>query len=227
MKYLFLLFISFTALAQDTLQSDSISLKVTHENARIVVKTEGPANVVYRGITNKINIAVAGVPDWDVTVSAPGIFKHSGTSGIFEWNVTQVSGRIAKLNVAARLPNGERKVEQIEFQIRNIPPLYGTINGQGCDKCIVQQTLAELKDGVVSIGSTPAFITENIKIKQFALTLPTGKEIVVNGDKINMFAYNLIKELKSGAIMTIDDIVIEGRSNYSGTNYIIKILLAE
>lgn len=178
MKYLFLLFISLTALAQDTLQADSVLLKVKPENARIVVKTEGTPNVVYRGITNKINVFATDVPDWDAVVSVPGALKHSGTSGEFEWNVRRFSNAFAKQNIYAKIPDGERKAEQIGYEAKSIENLVVKINGEGCEKCIIQQPLAELKDGVISIVPD---ITPNpykhlkIIIRSFTLTLPNGK----------------------------------------------------
>jgi hypothetical protein len=206
MKYLLILFISLRALAQDTIQADIMPIKLEPENTRVVVKTEGLPNVVYRGINNKINVAVAGVPDSNVSIAAPGSFKHSGTPGIFEWNVTTVSDKTATLTVSARLPNGERKVEQIEFEIRNVPPLFMTIDGKGCMGCIVELTKEELTEATVGIGIADYNLQYiQMRAKGFNISFSEKETgLIVYGNKMNEEAKEKIVKLKKGKIVYLN-----------------------
>ncbi len=53
-------------------------------------------NSVYRGVENPMTVSFAGVSANNVTANAPGSFRAASTPGKYNWNVTQVSGRLLK-----------------------------------------------------------------------------------------------------------------------------------
>jgi hypothetical protein len=205
MKYILLLFLSISAFAQDTISIEEVSKPQYYEDHARAIVTVDNTNIVYRGITNKINIAVMGVDPWDVMCNAPGSFKPSGITGEFLWNVTAVAGKTATINVAYRLANGERKVEAKEFEIREVENFNSLINGYGGKKCIVEQSLKELKNAKISVEPKNIMweSLREVKVIGFTLVMPNDEGYYISGDTITDEIYKKLKELKPGSVFRI------------------------
>lgn len=211
MKFLVALILSasLSTFAQetDTITESKPKYQDYHKRAVIIVNGN---NLVYRGIENKITVAVAGVDAWDTMVSGPGTLRKTGGLGEFSWNVTSLKERFAKITVSYRLPDGSSKQEQREFEIRDIKPFTSLINGNGDYNCIVQQTLEQLKDAKISVvcdDDLHQYGLRHIYVKGFEIQID-NRTFSVIGDKITDEVYNEIKKLKKGSIFNIKRIEI-------------------
>lgn len=197
---LLLFVLSLSTFAQQ-IETASMPENIAQEKRAVVAVTD--ANIIYRGIENKINIAVAGIDASKVTVSAPGIFRNVGQSGEYSWNVIGVTGDRVKLSIVYKLPDGHSKIEHKEFEIRHLKPLRSQINGYGAEGCIVQQTIEQLKDAKISVITDDAIIGfRNIYVKSFVIGWD-GNSHIIDGDTIPDKVYKEIIKQKPGTIFSI------------------------
>lgn len=229
MKYLILLLLAYcNTFAQDALSDDKPKYK--GQDIRSVVVVKG-TNVVYRGVDNIINCAIFGIDAWDSRVSGPGHLMSTGRLGEFRWNVTSLPGTTAKLTVTYRLPDGSSKIEEKEFVIWNVKPFRSLINGYGGEKCIVEQTINELRNAKITVRSDDMIWEDvrNIEVKGFSIQLPDESIFEIEGDIITNDIYNKLQKLKRGEVFRIFQ--IEFRMPNSSINFektsMIKVMVSE
>lgn len=197
-----LLLSSLCALSQETDTIAEYKPKYNDTDKRAVVAIKND-NIVYRGIDNKIHVAVAGVDAWDTMISVPGSLRKSFEMGEYKWNVTSVPGNAANITVTYRLADGSSKQEQIEFEIKNLRPLRSLINGNGDYNCVVQQTLEQLKDAQISVVSDDMVDgLRDIHVRRFEIHCDKAV-YTVEGNKIINAVYEELKKLKPGSVFYI------------------------
>ena len=181
---------------------------------------------IYRGpYENKLKISVPGAKSF--TATAPGLQKGRGD------NYTL---RIPKDNNEKRffidleiVTNTDSIITYSEMFIPRDIRIKMLINGQGCEKCIVQQNLAELKNAEISV-EMPDVRPFNITIvRSFKVILPDGGEIQVKGNRISAEALYFIEFLKPGEMIIIDNIYYSapGVDFVNQKRYPIKIMLIQ
>jgi len=211
-----LLFFLFTFSLNSIAQKDSLSI----DKPKIGVVSVDKLNVVYRGVTNPISIAVSDCKSF--TATGLGLTKIK--EGEYSLTPGQGLTSIVKLNI--ELNDGSKIIEEHKFRIREIKRVSATINDKiNCEKCILEMTKAELYNSTIKFGLPEDFLFDRgnsqTTINSFIVKF-FKKKVVIEGSKFDSNINNLIKKLKKGSVFTIYDI------NYSfpgSENYLLPRLL--
>jgi len=190
---IFFLFISMSFYGQN----DTISVVKT---SNIAVVSADKMNVVYRGLPNPISIAVPNCKSF--TVTAQGLSKVSEGKYI----LIPGSGIETIIILDIILNDGSSIKEEHKFRIKNIPLLYGKINGLHCNQSILLMSKKELINSELTIGFLKEFVYEfNFELKQFAVEI-TNKLIVIGGNKFTNEVIDLINKLPVNSRFKITDL---------------------
>lgn len=156
-------------------------------------------NSVYRGVENPMTISFAGIPDNDVTATAPGLRKGS-KPGQYNWNVTTISGTEAVVNVSGKLPDGKTVSSKKVFKVRDIPQPTATLRGKTNSSKGRAQDLA-----VSTVNVTfPDFVFDiTVNVVSFELYVPGNAGMIVQGDRFDARAQAAINKARRGDVITI------------------------
>ena len=167
-------------------------------------------NVVYRGVANPMTISFAGISDNNVSASAPGLSKASGTG---KYVMNPGSGREVTINVRGTLPNGDPVGDKATFRINDIPKPTGSISGQ--------TGIVKLPRNSVEISTIGALLDDfdfelPIQVTSFKVKVPGQPSVNVSGTKLNSQAKNALRKARRGDQISIFDISaqIKGNSSY-------------
>jgi gliding motility-associated protein GldM len=167
-------------------------------------------NVVYRGVSNPMTISFAGVSDNNVSASAPGLSKGSGTG---KYIMNPGGGKEVTINVTGKLPDGKSVSDRATFRIKDIPKPSGTIARQ--------QDNVSLPRANVEIATVEAVLNDfdfelPIRVTSFKIKVPGQPSVTVNGNKMNDQAKNALRKASRGDGVQIFDIKAEiiGNSAY-------------
>lgn len=190
--YFFLLFFSLSFYGQ----RDTISVE---QKSTVSVVSADKMNVVYRGLPNPISISLSN--NQAFTASAPGLsFKSEG-----KYIFMPGSGNETVITVVYKDEKGKSIYEKHKFRIKNIPPLYGKINGLYCNQSLLLMTKNELFNSVLAIGFPDDFNYEiNFELKQFVVEID-NKSFVIEGNKFSKEVTDLISKLKVNSVFRITD----------------------
>jgi hypothetical protein len=209
-KLFYSLLISFFSFLANA-QNDSLSTAVP----KIGVISADKLNIVYRGVSNPISISVPNCKSF--TATAYGLTKKS--EGKY-W-LAPVSGLYSIIKLDIELNNGSKIKEEHKFRIKGINPPVATINGKSCSyNCILEMIKDELFDSTIEFNYSNDFLLDldlsNYKINGFTLKFSNTKKMYISGNKFNAEALNIIKKLKKGSIISIDNISYSfpGSENY-------------
>jgi len=190
MKYLIIILLSFSAVAQ----ADSIS------RSNISVISAERLNVVYRGIDNPIKIAVPGAVSF--AVSAPGIKRGTG-QGNYILNPGQ--GNEVNVMISATMPDGKFISEEKTFRVLGLPAPTGVLNDDMRGSYVM--TKDDLAKATVGIGMENFLFDVNFKVTSFTLSLPSNRtNIVIDGNMMDGNAIRIIHSLKPKALVVISNI---------------------
>jgi gliding motility-associated protein GldM len=170
-------------------------------------------NSVYRGVDNPMTVSFAGIPDNNVKASAPGNWRSAGKAGKYNWNVTQVAGKTAKITVTAKLPDGKSVSDVREFNVREIPAptpeIRGKQNsGKGNKNDLASSTIrVAFPDFVFDVRTT---------VTSFEVFIPGSPAMICQGDRFSPAALAAIAKTKRGDVVTINNIKtkLEGAGSY-------------
>lgn len=167
-------------------------------------------NVVYRGVSNPMTISFAGVSDNNVSASAPGLSKGSGTG---KYVMNPGGGKEVVINVSGTLPDGTKVSDRATFRIKDIPKPSGTIAGQ--------QDNVSLPRANVEIATVGAVLNDfdfelPISVTSFKVKVPGQPSVNVNGNKMSDQAKNALRKASRGDGVQIFDIKAQiiGNSAY-------------
>lgn len=167
-------------------------------------------NVVYRGVSNPMTISFAGVSDNNVSASAPGLSKGSG-SGKYVMNPG--GGKEIVINVTGKLPDGTSVSDRATFRIKDIPKPSGTVAGQ--------QDNVSLPRANVEIATVGAILNDfdfelPIGVTSFKIKVPGQPSVSVNGNKMSEQAKNALRKASRGDGVQIFEIKAQiiGNSAY-------------
>jgi gliding motility-associated protein GldM len=158
-------------------------------------------NVVYRGIENPITVSMPGVPENNVSASAPGLKRVRGS----QYTVTPTTGTELKINVTGEI-EGEKITSSTIFRIKSLPRPTPTVRGQVQEGAAIQMPKNALK--VSPIGATFENFDFDIKpvVKRFTISIPGQPSVVVNGSRLDQKAQGLLDLARAGDIVQIFDI---------------------
>lgn len=167
-------------------------------------------NVVYRGVENPMTISFAGIPDNNVSASAPGLSKGSGVG---KYIMRPGSGREVTINVSGTTTDGDRVSDKATFRIKDIPKPTGTIRGEDGS--------VQMQRGSLEIASVGAKLEDfdfdlPLVVSSFKFKVPGQPTMTVRGTKLDSRAKSALRKAKRGSTITIFDIEasIRGNSSY-------------
>tara|TARA_R110000787_G_scaffold91628_11_gene193073 strand:+ start:20433 stop:21992 length:1560 start_codon:yes stop_codon:yes gene_type:complete len=192
-----------------TFMQDGKPVPVSFESSYSVIALPSEAvisadkmNVVYRGLDNPISISVPGVGDKDISPSVPGDNKLTRT-GLGKYILNPGSGDDVKINVSAKLSNGNTITTPKTFRIKDIPAAAATVRG---DFGVVPMPKTSL--GNTPIGAAlPDFVFDlELQVQGFTVKVPGQLAVKCNGTKLNARAKKALAKARRGDVITIFDI---------------------
>ncbi|MEZ4852810.1 gliding motility protein GldM [Flavobacterium sp.] len=154
-------------------------------------------NVVYRGVDNPMTITFAGIPDSDVTASAPGMRKV----GNGKYMLSPSSGTEVTINVTGKLPTGNVSDKKV-FRIKGIPAPTGKIRGE--EKAT--GPASSLASSTVSAVLEDFDFPVTVNVTGFNIKVPGQPTVVVSGNRLNGAAQAAVKKAMKGDVIVISDI---------------------
>lgn len=180
---------------------------ITKPNAAVIAADK--MNVVYRGVENPMTISIPGIADNNVTASAPGLSKLSGSKYIMRPG----TGREVTITASGILPDGQRVSSNSVFRIKDIPAPVGAIRGE--------TGIVRMQRGGLEISTVSAVLQDfdfelNINVTGFSFKVPGQPTMRVNGTKLDAAAKNALRRAGRGETVQIFDINanIVGNSSY-------------
>ncbi len=166
-------------------------------------------NVVYRGVANPMTISFAGVADNNISASAPGLSKVSGSTYV----MNPGQGREVTISVSGTMADGSKVSDSKQFRIKDIPNPIGTVRGEdGILK--MQRNSLEISE----IGAAlPDFDFElGLRVSGFKFNVPGQPTVQVNGNRLDQRAKDVLRRAQRGETVQIFDIdaQISGNSSY-------------
>ncbi len=156
-------------------------------------------NVVYRGLPNPMTISFAGIPENDVTASAPGL----SPVGKGKYNLNPGSGTEVVVTATGKMADGKTVSDKKVFRIKNIPAPLGAIGGSAGVQKGAKSRLQVSK--VTAI--LPDFLYDlNFEVTQFTFKVPGQPAIIVNGGSIDAKCAAALARAAKGDQITISDI---------------------
>ena len=168
-------------------------------------------NVVYRGVVNPMTISMPGVPDNQVTASAPGLSRKSGPNYIMKPNAGSAE---VTINVTGTI-EGQKFSSSKKFRIKDIPKPEGAIlRTTGAVKLAKANILA----GELSVAFNDFDFDLSTKVNSFRILVPGQPSVVVQGSRVSASpaAAAAVNRAKKGDIIQISEIRYSV-SGYSGT----------
>lgn len=156
-------------------------------------------NVVYRGVANPMSISIPGIPDNNVSASAPGLSKRSGS----QYVMNPGTGRTVTITASGKLPDGQNVSSKSEFRIKDIPRPNGSIRGE--------TNTAKMPRTNLEISTVGALLEDfdfdlNLAVSGFKFKVPGQPTVVVNGNKLNSAAKSALNRAGRGDAVQIFDI---------------------
>ena len=168
-------------------------------------------NVVYRGVVNPMTISMPGVPDSQVTASAPGLSRKSGPNYIMKPNVGSAE---VTINVTGTV-EGQKFSSSKKFRVKDIPKPEGAIlRTTGAVKLAKANILA----GELSVAFNDFDFDLSTRVNSFRILVPGQPSVVVQGNRVSASgaAAAAVNRAKRGDIIQISEIRYSV-SGYSGT----------
>ncbi|ARV16404.1 type IX secretion system motor protein PorM/GldM [Polaribacter sp. SA4-12] len=172
------------------------SYSVIPEPSNAVVSAD-KMNVVYRGLQNPISVSLPGVSDNNLRVSASG---GTLTGGKGKYSIRPGAGKIATINVSAKLSSGKTVNSKATFRIKDIPAAMGSVRGQ---YGTVRMPKSGLSNAPIAAGLPDFEFDLKIKVQSFKIKVPGQLTIIVNGSKLNAAAKQKLSKAKRGDIINI------------------------
>ncbi|MFB9055874.1 gliding motility protein GldM [Mariniflexile ostreae] len=169
-------------------------------------------NVVYRGVDNPMTISFAGIADNNVSASAPGLRRVSGSK--YMMNATTIKGREVTINVTGKI-EGTSVGDRATFRIKDLPKPTGTVRGE--DGTVKMQRKS-LEISTVGAKFDDFDFELALNVTGFKFKVSGQPTVEINGNKLDSRAKQVLSKAKRGSDVQIFD--IEARS--SGVSVILK-----
>ncbi len=156
-------------------------------------------NVVYRGLPNPMTISFAGIPENDVTASAPGL----SSVGKGKYNLNPGSGTEVIITATGKMADGKSASDKKVFRIKNIPAPVGAIGGT---VGIVKGAKSRLEVSKVSAVLQDFLYDLNFEVTRFSFKVPGQAAIIVSGGSVNAQCKAALARASKGDQISIFDI---------------------
>jgi hypothetical protein len=179
---------------------------------------------IYKNEKNKVKLVIPGTTSF--TAKAAGLTK-ADTLGNYILDTKYSNGKNITIEFEAAVYDSVFHTSKT-VTITDRFKVKSSINGQGCEKCIVELTAGELDEARVEVRNSD--YSENvIAIKSFVLQLPDNKSIKVKGAIITKDIFKQISSLKTGATVLIKNIEYQAPRNINGNSKApdIKIVITD
>lgn len=199
-KILFLLLFPIVVLAQ----KDSVS---SVKKSNISVVSADKMNLVYRGISNPISIAVNNAKSY--TISGDGVIFQKG-----KYVLKPGVGLETKVIVEIENFDGSKIKEEHVFRIKGLPKPIGTLNDEySTNGSALIFSKEELKGSKVGIKFIDFLFNFDPIVTQFNFSIVGKKAIIVEGNKFNNEVIMIIKKAKKRDYLIISEIKTNYMSN--------------
>lgn len=168
-------------------------------------------NVVYRGVDNPISVTFAGIPENQVTASAPGM---SSSGGKGKYILRPQSGTEVVVTATGKMSDGKVATDKKVFRIKNLPSPTGKVRGEVAAK----GSASNLESVEVSAVLEDFDFPVTVNVNQFTIKVPGEPTIVVNGNRMDGRARAAIKKAKRGDVIVINNI----KASFSGIQQAVK-----
>ncbi|MGO4904484.1 gliding motility protein GldM [Flavobacterium sp. W20_MBD1_R3] len=167
-------------------------------------------NVVYRGVVNPMTISFAGVPDANVSASAPGLSKAAGQG---KYTMSPQSGNQVVISVVGKMADGKSVVDKRAFRIKGIPGPTGTIRGE---TGVVKGPKSNLEIATIGAQLEDFDFEVGLNVVGFNLKVTGQPTIVVSGNRLNAQCKAVLSKAGRGDQVTISEIKTKlvGAGNY-------------
>ncbi|WP_372752106.1 gliding motility protein GldM [Mariniflexile sp.] len=157
-------------------------------------------NVVYRGVQNPMTISFAGIADNNVTATAQGLSRVSGSKYVMD--AQKIQGREVTINVTGKI-DGQTVSDKATFRIKDLPKPTGTLRGE--DGSLSMQRNA-LEISTVGAKFEDFDFELPLRVTGFKFKVPGQPTIEVNGNKLDARAKATLLKAKRGEGIQIFDI---------------------
>jgi len=161
-------------------------------------------NVVYRGIKNPMTVSMPGVPKNKISASVSGGHRWRRVKGT-QYMLTPGNGTEVKINVTGTI-DGKKYPSSSTFRIKSLPRPTPTVRGQVQQGGAIKLPRQALK--VSPIGAKFENFDFDLKpeVKRFTMKIPGQPSVVVNGNRLNAKAKNLLDLASNGDTVQIFDV---------------------
>lgn len=156
-------------------------------------------NIVYRGVSNPISIAVKDAKSF--TATGIGLYFEKE-----KYIMRPGQGLETKILVNIIKNDNTEIIEEHIFRIKGIQTPIGKINGQNCYSCIIQMTKSQLANAEISIDVEDFAFEMELKLKSFNVQFRNKKNVVVQGSRFTPEVLSEINKLKKGNTFIISEI---------------------
>ncbi len=181
----------------------SMLIKTDNSNTGSIMEIK-KMNVVYRGVTNPIQISFPKAKE--IIVAAPGLKKVDNNGG---FSMIPQSGSEVNILVKGVMANGDTITDTKTLRIKTMGHARGTINGLGCgNKCELRLTKQELMNGKIGMKIGDFLYDMDFLVTAFKVKLPRNRIIRITGNKMNDMAKKELNKLTRNDRIQIFDIVV-------------------
>lgn len=167
-------------------------------------------NVVYRGVVNPMTVSFAGIPDANVSASAPGLSKAGGQG---KFNMSPQGGNEVVINVSGKMADGKSVTDRRVFRIKGIPGPTGTIRGE---MGVVKGPKSNLEIATIGAKLVDFDFEVGLNVVGFNLKVTGQPTVVVSGNRLNAQCKAVLSKAGRGDQVTISEIKtkLEGAGSY-------------
>lgn len=161
-------------------------------------------NVVYRGVSNPISIAVNNAKSF--VIYGNGVSKNDEGKYILRPG----SGNETKIFVEIENFDGSKVIEEHVFRIKGFSAPIRTLNGEYSTKGNLIFTLKETREAKIGIKYINLLFDVKFEVTQFSIKIPRFDTITIEGNVIPDEVVELLKKVKKNDFILIRDI----KTNY-------------
>lgn len=174
------------------------SLTFYAQKKNISVVSADKMNVLYRGISNPISIAVPNCKSF--TVIGKDLVKKNNKT----YAINPGPGLESIISIKIILKNGTKVIEQHKFRIKNLPEAFGAINGLTCKQSIILMSKKELENAIITIDFPKDFLYElKLDLEKFEIKIDDNQRFVINGNKFTKEVLDVINKLPINSVFEI------------------------
>lgn len=189
------------------------------ESSYMVVKPSASVsptkmNVLYVGPKNPLSISVPGIPEDKVNVAISGGNQvRKVGAGLYEADMSLSSPSNVEVIVKADMDDGVKEMARMTFRVKKLPTPYvrfGSVKNSG------RMDAFDLINSNLIAEYDPGFVFQlPLTVVDFKLTIQRGAENIeraITGRKLRQQDEALIRSLRPGAIVNLEDIRVRDAS---------------